>query len=64
MFVFEQNMGPKSVFEKISRFFSRVSVAPTMMKFTQQMHIDVIKLFYLAEFFFFLNIAPEYKKKT
>ena len=45
MFVFEQNLAPKSVFEKNSRFFSRVAVAPTIMKFTQSMYIDIIKLF-------------------
>ena len=50
---FREKTGPKSVFEKKSRFFSRknqdffprVAVAPIIMKFTQRMYIDVIKLF-------------------
>ena len=45
MFGFEQNLAPKNVFEKNSRFFFRVAVAPTIMKFTQSMYIDIIKLF-------------------
>ena len=38
MFVFEQNLAPKSVFEKNSRFFPRVAVAPTIMKFTEYVY--------------------------
>ena len=67
MLLFEKIWPQISHLEKKSRLFPRVAVAPTIMRFGQNMHMDIIKLFYLAEFrifIFFQNIAPEYLKDT
>ena len=69
MLLFKKILPEKSNFEEISRLFSRVPVSPTMIKFTQKMHIGIIKIKCLWKWNFeflvcFKNIAPEHKKNT
>ena len=60
MLLFRKIRTEKSHFEKNSRLLSRVTVAPTKMKFEQNMHMDIIKLFYLAEFW---NLFSKYSPR-
>ena len=50
MLLFKKIWPKKSNFEEISKLFSRVPIAPTMMKFTQKLHKYVIKLSMEVEF--------------